>query len=158
MCGDLPRHLQISHLLHCLYFTIAIFLWSKEKIKGKSFIFQPSPSQQINLGPSSNPHAKPSDFHFLKVIGKGSFGKVISHLKLSLFTVFHTLILHSPWMWTGKWFLRLDMASFDYQVLGLRTLKIVNLPPHPLPQANIPLFIKVLILSLLQELTVHCLF
>ncbi|MEE6475714.1 hypothetical protein FKM82_010844 [Ascaphus truei] len=37
----------------------------------------PSPSQQINLGPSSNPHAKPSNFHFLKVIGKGSFGKVL---------------------------------------------------------------------------------
>uniref|UniRef100_A0A8C6QNR6 Serine/threonine-protein kinase Sgk1-like n=1 Tax=Nannospalax galili TaxID=1026970 RepID=A0A8C6QNR6_NANGA len=37
----------------------------------------PSPSQQINLGPSSNPHAKPSDFHFLKVIGKGGFGKVL---------------------------------------------------------------------------------
>ena len=58
--------------------------------------------------------------------------------------------------WTGKWFLRSDMVSFDYQVLGLRTLKIVKLPPHPLPQANIPLFIKVLILSLPQELTVHC--
>uniref|UniRef100_A0A8D2B376 Serum/glucocorticoid regulated kinase 1 n=1 Tax=Sciurus vulgaris TaxID=55149 RepID=A0A8D2B376_SCIVU len=42
-------------------------------------IFSPQlcPSQRIILGPSSNPHAKPSDFHFLKVIGKGSFGKVL---------------------------------------------------------------------------------
>lgn len=37
----------------------------------------PSPSQQMNLGPLSNPTAKPGDFHFLKVIGKGSFGKVL---------------------------------------------------------------------------------
>lgn len=76
-------------------------------IKRKCFIFQPSPSQQINLGPSSNPHAKPSDFHFLKVIGKGSFGKVISSLKTLLLSVSHALILHPPCEWIAKkkWFL-----------------------------------------------------
>ncbi|CAH1788131.1 unnamed protein product [Owenia fusiformis] len=34
-------------------------------------------SAPVNLGPTEKTHAKPSDFEFLKVIGKGSFGKVL---------------------------------------------------------------------------------
>ncbi|XP_061913544.1 serine/threonine-protein kinase Sgk2 isoform X2 [Entelurus aequoreus] len=36
-----------------------------------------SPHDDVNLGPSANPHAKPTDFDFLAVIGKGTFGKVL---------------------------------------------------------------------------------
>ncbi|XP_063238015.1 serine/threonine-protein kinase Sgk1-like isoform X3 [Bacillus rossius redtenbacheri] len=34
-------------------------------------------SHPVNLGPSERSHAKPCDFEFLRVIGKGSFGKVL---------------------------------------------------------------------------------
>ncbi|KTG06458.1 hypothetical protein cypCar_00042585 [Cyprinus carpio] len=36
-----------------------------------------SPSDEVNLGVSVNPQAKPTDFDFLAVIGKGTFGKVL---------------------------------------------------------------------------------
>ncbi|XP_030839064.1 serine/threonine-protein kinase Sgk1 [Strongylocentrotus purpuratus] len=41
------------------------------------FFSDPNDPNTINLGPSANPSARPSDFDFLKVIGKGSFGKVL---------------------------------------------------------------------------------
>uniref|UniRef100_A0A3B4AMH8 Uncharacterized protein n=1 Tax=Periophthalmus magnuspinnatus TaxID=409849 RepID=A0A3B4AMH8_9GOBI len=37
----------------------------------------PSEHDEVNLGPSANPHARPTDFDFLTVIGKGTFGKVL---------------------------------------------------------------------------------
>ena len=37
-----------------------------------------SSEKMINLGPSEKQHVKPSDFEFLRTIGKGSFGKVYS--------------------------------------------------------------------------------
>ncbi|XP_069608420.1 serine/threonine-protein kinase Sgk2 [Ranitomeya imitator] len=44
---------------------------------GTGELRSPVMTSNINLGPSANPNAKPTDFDFLKVIGKGSFGKVL---------------------------------------------------------------------------------
>nr|CAD7264544.1 unnamed protein product [Timema shepardi] len=56
----------------------------------------------VNLGPSERMYAKPSDFEFLRVIGKGSFGKVllarhkVEKLHYAVKVIFHNYIfLHT---------------------------------------------------------------
>jgi len=48
----------------------------------------------IDLGPSEKHHAKPSDFEFLKVIGKGSFGKVYSARHKAEDTIYAVKVLN----------------------------------------------------------------
>jgi hypothetical protein len=48
---------------------------------------------QVNLGPSERPAARPNDFEFLKVIGKGSFGKVLLARHRSEHTLFAVKVL-----------------------------------------------------------------
>lgn len=72
-----------------------------------------------------------------------------------------TLVIVMVWsqgyltlFWAGNW-LYVEHGCLWKPVLGLRAVRIVGLPLHPLPQENSPLFIKVLTLFLPQELIVQ---
>lgn len=76
----------VNHPRISQYPDVRVFL-SLDKMYGKKGDDSPEPTEEhslqpddeskVNLGPSESTQVRPSDFEFLKLIGKGSFGKVL---------------------------------------------------------------------------------
>ncbi|XP_064247650.1 LOW QUALITY PROTEIN: serine/threonine-protein kinase Sgk2 [Passer domesticus] len=77
----------------CSYAERVVFLMDRSRSPDKSTQAS-TPTENINLGPSANPNAKPTDFDFLKVIGKGSFGKVLLAKRKCDGTFYAVKVLH----------------------------------------------------------------
>uniref|UniRef100_A0A2K5KUX4 Serum/glucocorticoid regulated kinase family member 3 n=1 Tax=Cercocebus atys TaxID=9531 RepID=A0A2K5KUX4_CERAT len=84
-----------------------------------------STSQNINLGPSGNPHAKPTDFDFLKVIGKGSFGKVLLGKNGNGWKIYAVKVLQKKILYFASGFSRFYAAEIASALGYLHSIKIV---------------------------------
>ncbi|XP_077785358.1 serine/threonine-protein kinase Sgk2 isoform X2 [Podarcis muralis] len=110
----LEQTIKTSSSRLCSYAERVATLMDRSKSQGDS---QPSsPTDNINLGPSANPNAKPTDFDFLKIIGKGSFGKqnhIMAERNVLLKNVKHPFLvgLHYSFQTKEKLYFVLDYVN-----------------------------------------------